>query len=80
MSLSIPFFIGGSIDVGYSKILVVKVPYVKVGQGAVSAEVGVVLVVGDVVVAVSEVVEVVSSSVDVAVVGVGWESTFCNIL
>src|SRR5436305_8948365 len=80
LSLSIPFFVGGSIDVGYSKILVVKVPYVKVGQGAVSAEVGVVLVVGDVVVAGSKVVEVVSSSADVVVVDVSWERAFRDVL
>src|SRR5436309_11628085 len=67
LSLSIPFFIGVLVDVGCVKIFDVKVPYVKVGQGAVTAELGVVLVVGDVVVAVSEVVEVVSSSINVAV-------------
>src|SRR5436305_14575123 len=80
LSLSIPFSVGVLVDVDCVEVFDVKVPYVKVGQGAVTAELGVVLVIGDVVVAVSKVVEVVSSSIDVAVVGVGWESTFCNVL
>ena len=80
LSLSIPFFVGVLVDVDCVEVFDVEVPYVKVGQGAVTAELGVVLVVGDVMVAVSEVVEVVSSSVDVAVVDVSWEGTFCNIL